>query len=191
MSVCARAPVQCNATLAPSRTLRRRVTVTHMATMQALPRVCTWPAASAPRPCRTCRTATRTCLRVARPALRAPTLSCRAEAPGGGDRGSSGTSSPPPSSPSVEETTRKWGLEAGLWKVRAPLLWCLVYYLDPRAGRGWDLQTWPRGGAVALVDVAAVADTPPLHAPRCSPARSLQTALSPAGVRRCRRRRTC
>jgi hypothetical protein len=30
-----------------------------------------------------------------------------------------------------------------------------------------------------------------LHASRCSPARSLLTALSPAGMRRCRRRRSC
>lgn len=46
--------------------------------------------------------------RVAAPLRGRRALSCRAEAPsGGGDGGAS-----------VEETTRKWGLEAGLWKVR-------------------------------------------------------------------------
>ena len=67
---------------------------------------------------------------VAVPSLRRgyDTLRCRAEAGPGGDSSSGGSS--------VEETTRKWGLEAGLWKVSESPVTARVSLPDWFAFRG-------------------------------------------------------
>jgi hypothetical protein len=81
-----------------------------------------------------------------RPLMRGQHLRCTSEAP----EGSSSSGSQPPSSASVEETTRKWGLEAGLWKARWRLWRCLKRLYTVRASGRTTPGLYPTPVCVSL-----------------------------------------